>query len=216
MAHVSPHVKRTRFASSALATKRIFDVPAIQQRTHAYFCELFIYRDYGGGGRRGGRKALPTEPPYTAFIGNLPMGLVQGDVNKMFPKLKIKNVRLVMDKETDKFKGFCYVEFDTLNDLEQAVALDGSVEVENMPVKIDIAEGKFVKESNRFVTVALNCCFVGKRNDRGGGFDRGRGGRGGFRGGRSGGEHRGYGGDDFERRGGGGGGGIRGGFAGNS
>lgn len=51
---------------------------------------------------------------------------------------------------------------------------------------------------------------VGKRNDRGGGFDRGRGGRGGFRGGRSGGDHRNYV-EDFERRGGG-----RGGFTGTS
>lgn len=47
--------------------------------------------------------------------------------------------------------------------------------------------------------------LTGKRNDRGGGFDRGRGGRGGFRGGR--GDHRGHGGDDFDRRG-------RGGFTG--
>lgn len=54
----------------------------------------------------------------------------------------------------------------------------------------------------------------GKRNDRGGGFDRGRGGRGGggFRsggsGGRSGGDHRGF--DDFDRRGRGGSGGFTG------
>lgn len=60
----------------------------------------------------------------------------------MFQDLKIKNVRLVMDKETDKFKGFCYVEFETLEDLVKAVDLDGSVEVEKVPVKIDIADGK--------------------------------------------------------------------------
>ncbi|XP_060533026.1 eukaryotic translation initiation factor 4H [Cylas formicarius] len=124
-------------------------------------------RDYGGGARRGGRKPLPTEPPFTAYVGNLPSGVVQGDVNSMFNSLNIKNIRLVMDKETDKFKGFCYVEFDSLVDLEQALALNGEIEVEGYVVKIDVAEGK--------------------RNDRGGGFDRGRGGgrgrSGGFRGG---------------------------------
>lgn len=155
-------------------------------------------RDFGGGGRRpGGRKPFPTEPPYTAFLGNLPSGLVQGDISKIFPTSSIKNVRLVMDKETDRFKGFCYVEFESLDDLKEAVEMDGLVEVQKHLIKIDVAEGK--------------------RNDRGGGFDRGgRGGRGGGRDGgsftrgpnRSGGEpHRGGGGagfnDDYDRRDGG-------------
>lgn len=149
------------------------------------------YRDFGGGGgggagRRGGRKPLPTEPPFTAFVGNLPNGIVQGDVNHIFESLSVKNIRLVMDKETDKFKGFCYVEFDTLPDLESAVAMDGVMVVEGHRIKIDVAEGK--------------------RNDRGGGFDRGGrqrggGGGGGFRGGRGGGGMP-YGGDGgFDRRG---------------
>jgi len=145
-------------------------------------------RDFGGGGgggrRTGTRKPFPTEPPYTAYLGNLPSGLVQGDINEIFQDLSVKNVRLVMDKETDRFKGFCYVEFDTLEDLTKAVSMDGHVEVQKHVVKIDVAEGK--------------------RSDRGGGFERNRG-RGGFRGGsRSGGDHhRGGGnfGDDSERRG---------------
>lgn len=128
---------------------------------------------------------MPTEPPYTAYVGNLPNGIVQGDVDKIFEKLNVKVIRLVKDRDTDKyvlivgesdvyidecfiqsfllvcrFKGFCYVEFEDLADLEAALEMDGAVEVDKCLIKIDVAEGK--------------------RNDRGGGFDRrGRGGSGG-------------------------------------
>ncbi|XP_063930187.1 uncharacterized protein Eif4h1 isoform X2 [Zophobas morio] len=156
-------------------------------------------RDFGGRGRenqRASKKPFPTEPPFTAYIGNLPYGIVQGDVNRIFENLNVKNVRLVMDKETDRFKGFCYVEFCSLQDLEEAIAMNGLVEVEGHNIKIDVAEGK--------------------RSERGGGFDRGgrggRGGGGGFRGPRpGGGDHR-F--EEFERRGGGGGGGQGGGGGG--
>lgn len=105
-------------------------------------------RDYsrrggGGAGGGGGKKPFPTEPPFTAFIGNLPIGVVQGDINSIFKTLMVKNVRLVKDKETDRFKGFCYVEFETAKDLQEAVAMDGTVVVESNVIKIDVAEGEW-------------------------------------------------------------------------
>ncbi|XP_031845688.1 eukaryotic translation initiation factor 4H1 [Nomia melanderi] len=132
-------------------------------------------RDYGGG-YRNNKKPLPSEPPYTAYVGNLPNGVVQGDVDKIFKNFKVKGIRLVKDKETDRFKGFCYVEFECLKDLVDALEMDGTVEIDGSLVKIDIAEEK--------------------RNDRSGFDRRGRGGGsgGGFRGRDSG---RGGYGDDF-------------------
>jgi len=54
------------------------------------------YQDGGNYGSRGSqnsgggsRKQIPDEPPFTAFVGNLPNGLVQGDVDDMFKKLKV-------------------------------------------------------------------------------------------------------------------------------
>lgn len=79
-----------------------------------------------------------------AYVGNLPQGLVQGDVMKIFGNLNVKNVRLVKDRETDLFKGFGYVEFDSLEDLEQALEMDGRIELDvgHAPLRIDLAEQK--------------------------------------------------------------------------
>ncbi|CRL07079.1 CLUMA_CG020078, isoform A [Clunio marinus] len=90
------------------------------------------------------KKPLPTEPPYLAFVGNLPQGVVQADVVQIFSELTVKNVRLVKDKETDQFKGFCYVEFETLEQLEKAVNFDGRIVLDSnpQPLRIDIAEQK--------------------------------------------------------------------------
>ncbi|EAT44632.1 AAEL004010-PB, partial [Aedes aegypti] len=111
------------------------------------------------GGERA-RRPLPTEPPYIAYVGNLPQGVVQGDLNKIFQDYTVKNIRLVKDKETDVFKGFCYVEFGTLDELKQALDLDGVIMLNDSfaALRIDIAEQK--------------------KNDRGGFNKRGGGGGG--------------------------------------
>ena len=99
-----------------------------------------FFRNYGD---RGG-KQLPTEAPFIAYVGNLPQGLVQGDVEKIFENFEVKNVRLVKDRETDQFKGFCYVEFETLDNLERALEFDGRIKLDDIsaPLRIDIAERK--------------------------------------------------------------------------
>ncbi|KAH8240476.1 hypothetical protein KR038_007919, partial [Drosophila bunnanda] len=100
------------------------------------------FRGGFGGDRQG--KQLPQEPPFVAFVGNLPQGLVQGDVIKIFQDFEVKNVRLVKDRETDQFKGFCYVEFETLDNLERALECDGRIKLDDLsaPLRIDIADGR--------------------------------------------------------------------------
>ncbi|CAB5205902.1 unnamed protein product [Rhizophagus irregularis] len=82
---------------------------------------------------------LPTSPPYTAHIGNLPYDLTEGQVKKFFIDSKILNIRILRDKENDKPKGFGYVEFEDLESLTKALQLSGE-NLGNRPVKISVAD----------------------------------------------------------------------------
>jgi len=119
-------------------------------------------RDVGSrfrGGSSGGGYARETrQPPFVAYVGNLPRGIVQGDIDKLFSGLKIRSVRLVYDKDSGLFKGFCYVEFEDNDTLEAALELNNSL-VDGQSIRVDVAEGR--KNDNR---------------GGGGGFNRGGGG----------------------------------------
>lgn len=61
-------------------------------------------------------------------------------------------MRLVKDRETDIFKGFCYVEFETLDNLERALECDGRIKLDDLsaPLRIDIADPK---KNDRYVSI---------------------------------------------------------------
>ncbi len=87
------------------------------------------YNNNNNNNKAGDFKKQPQDdtPRYVAFVGNLPVDIIQGDIDIIFKNYTIKHVRMVRDRETDKFRGYCYVEFESQEMLNQALSLNGAV-----------------------------------------------------------------------------------------
>lgn len=65
---------------------------------------------------------------FTLYVGNLPPTTIQGDIDTIFNEVKhhITKIRMIRDRETDAFKGFCYVEFSDAQAFATALGVDGA------------------------------------------------------------------------------------------
>jgi translation initiation factor 4B len=82
---------------------------------------------------------IPDKPPYTAHIGNLSFDATEGEISDFFGSCEVTNVRLVRDRETDRPKGFGYVEFGSKEGLIKALDLNSS-QLAGRNVRISVAE----------------------------------------------------------------------------
>ncbi|KAJ6612237.1 hypothetical protein B0H10DRAFT_2052776 [Mycena sp. CBHHK59/15] len=81
---------------------------------------------------------LPTQPPYTAFIGNLAFDLTEQELEDFFGSSKTKTIKIIKDRE-EKPKGFGYIEFDDLDSLKEALAKSGS-NFSGRTIRVSVAE----------------------------------------------------------------------------
>ena len=72
------------------------------------------------------------------YAGNLSYDLTEGDLRDLFAEFGgVKSVKIIMDRETGRAKGFGFVEMDTKEDGEKAIAaLDGS-DVKGRNIKVN-------------------------------------------------------------------------------
>lgn len=122
---------------------------------------------YGGG---GGGHDLPSGPsrgfdnpqaevpergPFKAYVGNLSYDATVDTLGNFFADggCKVVDVRMVMDRETQRPKGFGYVEFEDRASLMQALEANG-VDLDGRQIRVDVA--------------------TSQQNDRGGGFGSSR------------------------------------------
>ncbi|ORZ09298.1 hypothetical protein BCR42DRAFT_424141 [Absidia repens] len=105
-------------------------------------------RHEGGGGFRGRERsfpprdpvALPSEPPFTAHIGNLSFDVNDDDVADFFSEMKIVHIRIMRDfRNNDRSKGYGYIEFQDLQSLKSALELNGEP-LQNRSIRINLAD----------------------------------------------------------------------------
>jgi RNA recognition motif-containing protein len=82
---------------------------------------------------------LPTQPPYTAHIGNMSFDATQGDVSDFFRDCEVTSVRIVEDKLDHRPKGFGYVEFGSLEGLKKALSYNGN-QLGGRAIRISVAD----------------------------------------------------------------------------
>ncbi|THG99728.1 hypothetical protein EW026_g2660 [Hermanssonia centrifuga] len=81
---------------------------------------------------------LPTEPPFTAFVGNLAFDLTDVDLEEFFAGHQTKSIKIIKDRE-DKPKGFGYIEFAELDGLKDALSKSGAA-LAGRNIRISVAE----------------------------------------------------------------------------
>lgn len=92
---------------------------------------------------------FPTDPPFTAFVGNIPFDIQDAnhlayELQELCKKTLNKEVtavngRLMLDRDTGKKKGFGYVEFETLDDLKIIMELNNKAELSGRKIRLDVA-----------------------------------------------------------------------------
>lgn len=86
---------------------------------------------------------LPTQPPYTAFIGNLSFDVSEEDIGNFFAPDQTISIRLVTGGD-GRPKGFGYTEFETLDGLKNALTKSGS-QLAGRTARVSVAEPREAK-----------------------------------------------------------------------
>lgn len=91
---------------------------------------------------------LPTEPPYTAHLGNMSFDTTEAEVSDFFKDCQVTKVRIVEDKMDRKPKGFGYVEFASLDGLKKALSYAGS-SLAGRTIRVSVADPPKERQDGR-------------------------------------------------------------------
>jgi len=86
------------------------------------------------------RENVPHDPPFTAFMGNLPYDIDDEDIRGFFRGLAVVNVKIPTE-DGGRMRGFALVEFDTRDNLIEALSKNEET-LKNRTIKVNRYENK--------------------------------------------------------------------------
>lgn len=79
---------------------------------------------------------IPTNPPFVAYITNLPYDVDEEDLAEFFAEMKVSNMRL--PKDSNKLRGYGYVEFEDRQSLIDALSMTNTT-IKTRRVRIEVS-----------------------------------------------------------------------------
>ncbi|XP_063906905.1 eukaryotic translation initiation factor 4B isoform X2 [Zophobas morio] len=84
---------------------------------------------------------VPQDPPFIAYLTNLPYDVDENEISYFFRNMKIANMRIPKDErpgEVPRLKGFGYVEFEDRDSLLNALVIPDTT-IKNRRIRIEVA-----------------------------------------------------------------------------
>ncbi|KAJ8934399.1 hypothetical protein NQ314_013440 [Rhamnusium bicolor] len=82
---------------------------------------------------------VPKDPPYIAYLSNLPYDVDEDEIALFFKNMKISNMRIPKDdRDVSKLKGFGYVEFEDRDSLLNALVIPDTT-LKSRRIRIEVA-----------------------------------------------------------------------------
>lgn len=84
---------------------------------------------------------IPQNPPFTAHLGNLPYDIDEEEIFKFFRDVHLMELKLPRDQQTQRLRGFGYAEFETREDLIEALIRNEQM-MRGRPIRITLGNGQ--------------------------------------------------------------------------
>jgi len=78
--------------------------------------------------------------PIQIYVGNLAFSMTEDSIKELFEKFgEVVSVKIIKDRDTERSKGFGFVEMETKEEGEAAIAKLNDSEVEGRNIKVNVA-----------------------------------------------------------------------------